>query len=93
MFSASMKPATRCVTLPASPQWGRKVKVGNDRSLQKKKKSLVLMRQSMYKPAGKACNINSTITVSEFMDHPVHVISYQTEGSEEESYQYIRNFI
>lgn len=27
------------------------------------------------------------------MDHPVHVISYQTEGSEEESYQYIRNFI
>lgn len=51
------------------------------------------MRQSMYKPAGKACNINSTITVSEFMDHPVHVISYQTEGSEEESYQYIRNFI
>lgn len=51
------------------------------------------MRQSMYKPAGKACNINSTITVSEFMDHPVHVISYQREGSEEESYQYIRNFI
>lgn len=51
------------------------------------------MRQSMYKPAGKAFNINSTITVSEFMDHPVHVISYQTEGSEEESYQYIRNFI
>lgn len=37
MFSASMKPATRCVTLPASPQWGRKVKVGNDRSLKKKK--------------------------------------------------------